>query len=530
MPTRARTPGLARLAALMLPLMAMSPPAHAADPAPFDLPGPNLRINVTRGKTTLPIAQVPSLATGDELSIKADLPDDQTVRFILLSAFLHGATNPPPKAWIRAAETWKPKESDNSLSLTIPKGARQLVLFMVPDTGGAADAISGAVRGRPGEFVRATQDLNQASLDRSRLNAFMRAVRNEGSMHPQYLSTVAPTLAQSLSIKLNEQCLAKVVDLQALCLLENRESLVLGDVHSSSMAETIAGAPTDLALQISATREAGGGFYSPYIGVIRDVAHVFGAFSSPQFNYLPAISLLDGEESQLLLNAAPSFEKPKSVLVSAMPSIEDDQPPRLRSTADGPLCASRSDLVLPVAGAPLIFSTGYAREMVLNLTAADGKTASVPAQARADKGGYVMDQGDLMKTGLKGAVKARVQGYWGFKRFAGPEFALRFPADAQWQFIGTRPIADREGTVQLKGGAPGCIESVTLRSGGASRIVKYTGSEEAGIAFPVSADETRQGDLSVEVRQFGIAAPTTIAIPVERPEPTQPALALPPVQ
>src|SRR3546814_7993055 len=95
----------------------------------------------------------------------------------------------------------------STLWLQVPEGAKQLVLFFVPETGGASDAISDTVRGRPGEFVRAIQALNQASLDRSRLDAFMGAIQAQANTHPEYLRTLAPTLARSLSMKLNEGCL-----------------------------------------------------------------------------------------------------------------------------------------------------------------------------------------------------------------------------------------------------------------------------------------------------------------------------------
>ncbi|MER8349341.1 hypothetical protein ABS234_20005, partial [Acinetobacter baumannii] len=72
----------------------------SADPAPFDLPGPSLRIAVTRGDKTLPISEVPNLAVGDRLTIDADLPKDQRAHYLLFSAFLSGATNPPPKNWV----------------------------------------------------------------------------------------------------------------------------------------------------------------------------------------------------------------------------------------------------------------------------------------------------------------------------------------------------------------------------------------------------------------------------------------------
>ncbi|MGF7203934.1 hypothetical protein GGQ82_003013 [Sphingobium olei] len=215
--------------------LSLGAPSAAADPAPFELPGPSLRITVSRGTQSLPITQLPSLADGDKLSVEALLPADQGARFILVAAFLRGATNPPPKNWVHFAETWAKKVKDRKLDLTVPAGARQLVMFLVPDTGGAEGTLVDAVRGKPGEFVRATQDLNQASLDRSRLDAFIGAIKAQENSHPEYLRTLAPALARSLSIKLNEECLSKVIEMQAACLLDNRESLVLADVHTSSI-------------------------------------------------------------------------------------------------------------------------------------------------------------------------------------------------------------------------------------------------------------------------------------------------------
>src|SRR3546814_15104100 len=97
----------------------------------------------------------------------------------------------------------------------------------------------------------------------------MGAIQAQANTHPEYLRTLAPTLARSLSMKLNEGCLDRVIARQASCLLEDRESLVLAAMHSSSTAETLAGAPTDLPLQLRPTREAGSGPYPPTIGVDR---------------------------------------------------------------------------------------------------------------------------------------------------------------------------------------------------------------------------------------------------------------------
>lgn len=505
--------GLMRRLSIGLLALLAAGPLNAAEPAPFELAGPALRIKVQRGKQSLPIVQVPSLSEGDKIAVEADLPEDQGARFILVSAFLRGATNPPPKDWITFAETWKKKKK--GLTLTVPKGARQMVLFLVPDTGGVEGAMIDAVRGKPGEFVRAAQDLNQASLDRSRLDAFMGAIRAQENTHPEYLRSVAPKLARSLSMKLNEDCLSKVIDMQASCLLENRDTLVLADVHSSSMAETLSGAPTDLALQLSATREAGYGFYSPYIGVVRDIARIFGAFSNPEFDYLPTLSVRKGDNIGLLLNAAPSFKKPKSVMVIAMPAIEADNPPRLRAGDSAPVCAIRPGAVVPVEGAPLLYSTAYARTMQLTLTSASGEKVELPVEARADQGGYAVDARGLPKA-FQGTMQAHLHGQWGFDRFEGPDFTLQLPNEKGWEPEGEiQPILVGQDTqLALKGAASLCVESVTLRQddGTAKPVSGWKMKGLDGLTMTLPLTKSKPGALNIDIKYYGVAQPSTLSL------------------
>lgn len=506
------------LAALLL-----APMPALADPAPFELTGPDLRIEVTRGQQTLPIAQVPSLAEGDKLTIHAALPenrgpdgddDDGGQKFLLTSAFLRGATNPPPKDWVQTASTWKKKDKDKALSLTVPKGARQLVLLMVPDTGGAEGVLLDAVRGKPGEFVRASQDLNQASLDHSRLVAFMAAIKAQDNTAPEYLRTVAPVLARSLSIKLNDECLSRVVEMQASCLLENRETLVLSDVHSSSLADTLTGTPTDLALQLSATREAGGGYYSAYIGVARDIARIFGAFNNPQFNYLPTLAQRREETMSLLLNAAPSFQKPKSVMVAALPAVEGDIPPQLRSTAKGPVCVARPGAVLGVEGAPLIYSTAFAHDVKVKLTNASGQTMDVPVVPRADRGGYMIAPEEL-PSAFAGSMRAQLHGTWGFAPFSGPDYLLQRPDGSAWKVAGEADalVVGRDNAVVLEGAAPSCVEDVLLRQGnGAPRPLEWKVQDGNRLAVTVPLEGVGPGDLRVEVRYQGAKGAETVML------------------
>src|SRR3546814_11624291 len=104
--------------------------------------------------------------------------------------------------------------------------------------------------------------------------------------------------------------------------------------------------------RISSTRQAGYGYYSPYIGVVRDIARLFGAFQSTQLQYIPALSRIDDDRVTLLLNAAPNFGRPATVMVVALPAIEPPPVPPLRHSAPpGALCAAPGTVV-PVEGPP----------------------------------------------------------------------------------------------------------------------------------------------------------------------------------
>src|SRR3569833_1026748 len=189
-----------------------------AEPAPFDLSGPDLSVTVTRGDKTLPITLVSFLALGDCLWIQADFPADQSAHYLMVAAFLRGATNPPPESWFYPCETWKAKCIQKGLSITVPPEAQQVLVFLAPETSGDLRTLASAVRGRPGAFVRSSQDLNQASLDRARLEKYLAAIRSINEKDPSKLKEVAPLLARSLAIRLDDMCLDRSALVQAPCL------------------------------------------------------------------------------------------------------------------------------------------------------------------------------------------------------------------------------------------------------------------------------------------------------------------------
>src|SRR5882757_8451151 len=408
---------------LLLALLAAS--AHAL-PAPFDLAGPVLDVRITRGTTTLPASQVPNLAAGDRIWIKADLPASQSAHYLLVAAFLRGSTNPPPESWFFPCKTWTGKCGADGLTVTVPQDAQQVLIFLAPQTGGDFKTLVSAVRGRPGAFVRSSQDLTQAALDRSRLERYLSMIRTLNDADPAKLAQVAPLLARSLAIKVDEKCLDRLPELQAPCLMLGQESLILNDGHSTSIVEALTNGPgSDLAMEASYTPQLSYGYYSPYIASVLDIARIFESFGTAQYQYILALASQRGDKLALTLNAAPSFHNPKSVLVAALPAVEQAQLPPLHAVDPKQIyCARKTALVLPVEGAPLVFSTAYAHDLTLKLTRDDGKTVELPARADAQHGGFVIDTKVLGGAAVGDSVQASLHGYWGFDAYQGPSFRL----------------------------------------------------------------------------------------------------------
>ena len=505
----------------------------AAETAPFDLAGPVLRVSVTHGGATLPIAQVPQLATGDTLAIRADLPADQSAHYILVAAFLRGATNPPPDKWFTQSETWT-KKGRRGLTLTVPQGAQQVVLFLAPETGGDFPTLRNAVQGRPGAFVRAAQELAQASLDRARLDTYLAAVREAVPADPRRLERITPLLARSLQVKINPDCLTKLPDLQAPCLLQNQEALVLADGHSNAITDALQGPGADLALQLSATPQGGLGYYSPYIAAIRDVIGIFSSIHTAKYQYIPALAKLDGDGMRLVLNAPPSFHNPKSVLVSALPVIAPVHVPPLQVPAPAPqLCARGADQLLPITGAPLIYATHYAHDLALRVRRPDGTSTELPVTPDAERGGLVV-QPDAALGDLAAPADAQLHGMWGFQPFDGPAARIQPSLPGQWRAPQGGP---RASSVTVTGGAAACVSDVRVDG----RPVAWKRAAPDAIAIELPAGGGR-GDVAVEITgppglpadRLTLAAPprperfsaTLVAKSVQRPQPDAGTVAL----
>src|ERR1700726_4339625 len=477
---RLRQPMLLALLALLAAVA-----AHAQQPAPFDLAGPSLAVTVTRGQQTLPITQVPNLAPGDRLWIQADFPASQAAHYLMVAAFLRGATNPPPQNWFFSCETWTAKCMQNGLTITVPPDAQQVLVFLAPETGGDFRTLVSAVMGRPGAFVRSSQDLNQASLDRARLEKYLSAVRSMNETDPSRLKDVAPLLARSLSIKLDDKCLDRNPLLQAPCLMQGQSSLILNDGHSTSIVEALTTGPaSDLAMEASFTPQLNYGYYSPYIASVLDIARIFDSFRTAQYQYIPALASPHGDKLALALNTAPSFHNPQSVLA-----------------VDGP---------------PLVFSTAYAHGLTLNLTGKDGKSIDLPATADAVQGGYVIDTAALHSAGLGDSVHASLQGYWGFERYHGPGFLLMNTHAKTWELAAGDEdalVVGRQDTVHLQADSVSCVDGIMLKDPAGKELKadwKPVKPNELEVKLPLQG--AKPGAMTLLGTQYGASQPQPISI------------------
>ena len=497
--------------------LALANVAHP-DPAPFDLAGPNLEAKVTRAGKTLPVSEVPNLAVGDRLWIKADLPSTQSEHYLMIVAVLRGATNPPPADWFFRCETWKGKCAQDGLDVTVPQDAQQLLVFLAPQTSGDFKTLVNAVRGRPGVFVRTSQDLNQATLDRSRLEMYLLAIRALNVADQTKLKEAAPLLARSLAIKVDEKCLDRAPDLQASCLMQGQASLILDDGHSTSIVEALTNGPAgDLAMQASSTAQAGYGYYSPYVASVMDIARIFDSFRTAQYQYIPALTAQHGNQLALTLNAPPSFHDPKSVLVAALPAVERAQLPPLRAVDPKEmLCARKPTLILPVEGAPLVFSTGYAHEMTLSLSAKDHKSIDLPAKADAAQGGFVVDATALNAQHLEDNIQGSLHGSWGFEKYDGPTFRLVNARAQAWELVYGEQgalIAGREDIVHLRAGSVSCVDRIMLKDAAGKELPAQWRSvkpNEVEVKLPLQA--AIPGSLTLLVTDYGANEPQSIPL------------------
>ena len=487
---------------------------QTAGPA-FDLVGPKVDVHVKRGELTLPIGQVPNLLPGDRLWIHPDLPESQSTRFVLIVAFLRGVTNPPPADWFTRLETWTRHARTEGVFVTVPEEAQQAIIFLAPETGGDFSTLRTAVRGRPGTFVRATQDLQSASLDRMRLDAYLSEVKVTSQTDPKSLKDRAERAARTLGIRVDQQCFDKPTDQQAPCLVQHTDGLVMDDANQQTrVAQLTSGSTGDLMNQLSYSPMAGAGAYSPYIGAIVDTARILASLHTAHFQYIPALALPTNDTLNLRLNMAPSFRDPKSVVVVALPPVGPvKMPPMHPVNPADEFCAQKPDLVLPAEGAPMVYATQMASNLSLRIESKSGPV-ELPLKVDPSEGGLVLGHPAPPLSG--GQFIGVVHGKWGFDDWEGPHFHLRASAPGKWTVLASDQsalVVGRDDVLHIEGENTLCVDKVEEERSGTSPLALNWKSPKANaLEMTVPLKDSAPGPVTLNIRQFGLANPDKVTL------------------
>ena len=562
---------------LLLPvlfLLLAAATGSCGDAPAFDLVGPKVDVHVQRKGVTLPIAEVPNLLPGDRLWIHPDLPESQSAHYVLIIAFLRGATNPPPPDWFRRVETWAREVREEGVFVNVPAEAQQALIFLAPETIGDFATLRKAVHDRPGAFIRAGQDLQQASWDRLRLDAYLAQVKALPQSNAKVLKERTENVARSLGIRVDQQCFDKPTEQQAPCLIQHTEGLVLDDSNAQSVVSQMAnGSAADMMNQLSYSPLAGAGAFSPYLGAVLDMVKILSSMHTARYQYIPALALPRKEQEDTLnlrLNVPPSFRDPKSVIVVALPPIGPAHPPQLHpadpiqiaspntstastlasGTNSNPVpayCATRPDLTFSAEGAPLVFATAMAHDLTLHVEtkAAFASTEAmhpelvetgavepgvtplavpskdgidIPVESSPAEGGFVLQK--PLPLLPESEVVAELRGKWGFDAWEGPKFRLQSPLEGGW----TIPPSDRnalitgrEDLLHIEGRSTLCVEDVEATLPKASGLADGSGTKPLKLTWKSPKPESL--DVTVPLKE---AEPGTVTIAIRQYGMTKP--------
>ena len=513
---------------------------RADDKARFDLAGPTIDIRVTRGSSTLPIAQVPNLQPGDRIWIKADLPASQSNHLILIVAFLRGTTNEPPDDWFTEIDTWNKKTVEGT-TVTVPNEAEEALLFVAPETGGDFKTLRSAVKGKPGLFIRADADLNEASFEQQRIERYLSAMKTLPQDDQKAIQDHSAKLATTLALKPNADCFKQPVDQQVICLTQSSAPVLLDDGHGQSIAEAISTGPSsDFINAASYTQPVGAGLYSAYVGAVVDLVHLVGMLRTAQYQYIPGLSFPQGSALSLRLNAPPSFHKPESVIVIGLPAIQKAKLPPLRPHDPNQVaCLLQPKMTIPLEGAPLVFSSSFAHGLVLHLNRT-GASTDLPLAPDAFEGGLVVakeEKSDPLHDANVGGVKAlsakpetkiggttdltitgTIRGYWGFDSFEGPTITLQQIKGKDWKIVdNAQLLAGQDNHLTVKADGSACVEHIALASDKAKDVdvsFKPAAGNDAKdtLALDVSLKTVQPGGYSLAIKQYGDSDRDTVPL------------------
>jgi hypothetical protein len=217
------------------------------------------------------------------------------------------------------------------------------------------------------------------------------------------------------------------------------------------------------------------------------------------------------------LNTPPSFHNPKSVLVAALPAVEQPQLPPLHAVNPKDIfCARKKLLTLPVEGAPLVFSTGYAHDMTLSLSTKDGKTIELPVKADSQHGGFAVDTSALSTGSLGERIHGSVHGHWGFEDYDGPAFEFVDAHAQSWEVAAKNAatlIVGHEESVHLQAGSVSCVDSIMLMDPDGKQLkAEWSAVKPNELEVRLPLLQAKPGAITLLVTQYGVSEPQAVQL------------------
>ena len=335
-------------------------------------------------------------------------------------------------------------------------------------------------------------------------------------------------LASTLNLKPNADCFKKPVEQQVICLTQSSAPVLLDDGHGQSIAEAVSTGPSsDFINAASYTQPAGAGLYSAYVGAVVDLVHLVSMMRTAVYQYIPAISFPQDSTLNLKLNTPPSFNKPKSVIVIGLPAIQKAMPPPLRPHDPNQVaCLLQPKMTLLLEGAPLVFSTNFAHDLILHLNRT-GALVELPLTPEAFEGGLTVTnekprellhiagnpqpaRADVkIGTGSDLTITGTVHGYWGFDAFEGLTLTLQQVDGKEWKIVSDTPLfAGQDNHLTLKGSGAACVQHIALTNK-ENKDVDVTFKPDPGkdvkdtLDLDISLKKVQPGGYSLAIQQYG---------------------------
>ena len=313
-----------------------------------------------------------------------------------------------------------------------------------------------------------------------------------------------------------------------ICLTQSSAPVLLDDGHGQSIAEAVSTGPSsDFINAASYTQLAGAGLYSAYVGAVVDLVHLVSMMRTAVYQYIPAISFPQDSTLNLKLNTPPSFNKPKSVIVIGLPAIQKAMPPPLRPHDPNQVaCLLQPKMTLLLEGAPLVFSTNFAHDLILHLNRT-GALVELPLTPEAFEGGLTVTnekprellhiagnpqpaRADVkIGTGSDLTITGTVHGYWGFDAFEGLTLTLQQVDGKEWKIVSDTPLfAGQDNHLTLKGSGAACVQHIALTNK-ENKDVDVTFKPDPGkdvkdtLDLDISLKKVQPGGYSLAIQQYG---------------------------